>query len=202
MKSSFLLHRQPSSTVSSWWKGWGALWSLFFHKGTNPTNAWRFHPHDLVTSQSCHLLPSSPWHLQLMTKDGHLWILTVHKDSFHCILQSSKINLKISVFSLLRYIMGISFNYETHLASHFFLTFTHTYPFPSNHQEYSPISFFSLSSLLFSSVVSPKATDKTKILSKPIRKTNALARQSLWYNWDLLFFEGLGATGHCLTPLV
>ena len=130
-------------------RGGGALWNLFVDKGTNPIHTWRFHPHDLVTSQSCHLLPSSPWHLQLMTKDGHLWILRVRKDSFPCTFHSSKINLKISVFSLLRYIMGISFSYETHLASHFFLTFTHTYPFPSNHQEHSPIHF-SLSPLLSS----------------------------------------------------
>ena len=162
---------------------------VFFIKALIP--CMRHHPHDLFTSQSPHFLLLSPWHLQLMNKDCHLWILRAHEHSVHCTLQSSKIHLTISA-SITSYIIGTSFSYET----------PDTPLFPGSHSLTTPLSpltirntfslVFSLSSPLLSSVALPKAAAKAKILSKPMIKIDSLARHCLWYNWDTVVLWGFG----------
>lgn len=111
--------------------------------------------------------------------------------SVHCTLQSSKIYLTISA-SITSHIIGTSFSYET----------PDTPLFPGSHSLTPPLSpltvrntfslVFSLSSPLVSSMTSPKAAAKAKILSKRMIKIDPLARHPRWYNWDTVVLWGFG----------
>lgn len=91
--------------------------------------------------------------------------------NIHSTAHPFKIHLIIISF-ISRYIIGRSFNKETHLTPLFsWQSFIHTSPFPSNHQEYiRPLPFPSH----LPSPASLKAAGKanTHILSTPIRKAH------------------------------